>query len=191
MDAKDPRAAQVLRFWFGQPRAAWFSKDAAFDAQIRARFLPLYEEAAAGRLQAWREQAGDCLALVIALDQYPRNMFRAGSPEAARAFAADALALDAARHAVRAGYDRAMTPEERMFLYLPFEHSESLADQLVCGELMARLKPFEETAGLYGYAVAHRVIIERFGRFPHRNAALGRASNAEEIEFLKGPGSSF
>lgn len=191
MDAKDPRAAQVLSFWFGQPRAAWFSKDAAFDAEIRARFLPLYEEAAAGRLQAWQEQAGDCLALVIALDQFPRNMFRAGSPEAARAFAADALALDAARHAVRAGYDRAMTPEERMFLYLPFEHSESLADQLVCGELMARLLPFEETAGVYGYAVAHRVIIERFGRFPHRNAALGRASSAEEIEFLKGTGSSF
>jgi len=191
MDAKDPRAAQVLRFWFGQPRAAWFTKDAAFDAEIRTRFLVLYEQASARQLGAWKEHSGDCLALVITLDQFPRNLFRAGSPEAARAFAADALALEAARHAVRSGYDHEMTPEQRMFLYLPYEHSESLADQLVCGELMARLLPFAETAGIYGYAVAHRVIVERFGRFPHRNAALGRASNAEEIDFLKQPGSAF
>jgi uncharacterized protein (DUF924 family) len=191
MDAKDPRAAQVLSFWFGQPRAAWFAKDAAFDAVIRARFLDLYEGAAARRLEPWKDQPADCLALVIALDQFPRNLFRAGSPDAARAFAADALALEAARHAVHWGYDRRMTPEERMFLYLPFEHSESLADQLTCCELMARLLPYEETAGVYGYAVAHRRIIERFGRFPHRNAALGRSSTGEEIEFLKQPGSSF
>jgi uncharacterized protein (DUF924 family) len=191
MDAKDPRAAQVLSFWFGQPRSAWFAKDAAFDAVIRARFLDLYEGAAARRLEPWKDQPADCLALVIALDQFPRNLFRAGSPDAARAFAADALALEAARHAVRWGYDRRMTPEERMFLYLPFEHSESLADQLTCCELMARLLPYEETAGVYGYAVAHRRIIERFGRFPHRNAALGRSSTGEEIEFLKQPGSSF
>jgi len=191
MDAKDPRAAQVLRFWFGQPRAAWFAKDAAFDAEIRSRFLALCEEARARQLGAWKEHSGDCLALVITLDQLPRNLFRVGSPEAARAFAADALALEAARHAVTSGYDRGMTPEERMFLYLPYEHSESLADQLVCCELMARLLPFAETAGVHGYALAHRVIIERFGRFPHRNAALGRASSAEEIEFLKQPGSAF
>lgn len=191
MNAKDPRAAQVLRFWFGQPRAAWFAKNAEFDAEIRARFLALYEEAAAGRLESWHAQPGDCLALVIALDQFPRNLFRAGTPEAARAFAADVLALQAARHAVRWGHDRGMTPEERQFLYLPFEHSESLADQLACCELMARLLPFAETAGVYGYAVAHRRIIERFGRFPHRNAALGRASTEEEIEFLTQPGSSF
>jgi uncharacterized protein (DUF924 family) len=191
MQTKDPRAAQVLSFWFGQPRSAWFAKDAAFDAEIRTRFLPLYEEAAARRLAAWKERPGECLALVIALDQFPRNMFRAGSPAAARAFAADALALDAARHAVAWGYDRGMTPEERMFLYLPYEHSESLADQLTCCELMARLLPYEETAGVYAYAVAHRRIVERFGRFPHRNAALGRASTADEIEFLKQPGSSF
>jgi uncharacterized protein (DUF924 family) len=191
MDAKDPRAAQVLSFWFGQPRAAWFTKDAAFDAEIRARFLALYEEAAGRGLEAWKERPGDCLALVITLDQFSRNMFRAGSPEAARAFAADALALEAARHAVQWGYDRGMMPEERQFLYLPFEHSESLADQLVGCELMARLLPFAETSGVYGYAVAHRVIIERFGRFPHRNAALGRTSTEEELEFLKRPGSSF
>jgi uncharacterized protein (DUF924 family) len=191
MDAKDPRAAQVLRYWFGQPRAAWFTRDAAFDAEIRARFLALYEQAAARGLEAWKQRPADCLALVIALDQFPRNMFRAGTPEAARAFAADSLALEAARHAVTWGFDRGMTPEERQFLYLPFEHSESLAEQLECCELMARLLPFQETAGVYRYALAHRAIIERFGRFPHRNAALGRASTAQEIEFLKQPGSAF
>ena len=188
-----PKAQEVLLFWFGGPVGQgkrhkwWFERDAALDRQIKERFLPLYEEAAAGRLAHWKERAADCLALIVVLDQFPRNMFR-GS---ARAFAADPLALEAARHAVSRGFDRQLTAPERLFIYLPFEHSESLEDQRTACELIEPLKRFEETADAYPYAVAHREIIERFGRFPHRNAALGRESSAEEIEFLKQPGSGF
>jgi uncharacterized protein (DUF924 family) len=114
-------------------------------------------------------------------------MFR-GTP---RAFATDAMALDAARHAVARGYDQAMRPSERMFIYLPFEHAESLEEQRRAGELTEALAKFPETDDVYRYAVAHRGIIQRFGRFPHRNAILGRVSTPEEIEFLTGPGSSF
>jgi uncharacterized protein (DUF924 family) len=188
-----PDAVEVLRFWFGAPseygarHKRWFEKNEAFDAEIRARFLPLYERAAAAALAGWTERPRGCLALIVVLDQFPRNMFR-GS---ARAFAADALALDAARHAVSSGYDRELLPVERLFAYLPFEHSEALEDQLRACELTAPLDAFAETNDGYRYAIAHRDIVQRFGRFPHRNAALGRASTPEEIEFLKGPGSSF
>ena len=173
---------EVLDFWFGLDRKYWFRKDAAFDAEIRARFLPLYERAAAGQLAEWTGAPRSCLALVILLDQFGRNMFR-GS---ARAFAADPLALEAARAIVGAGWDASYTAEQRSFAYLPFEHSESLADQERCCALM---KPLGEE--LYRYAERHREIIARFGRFPHRNAALGRESTPEEIEFLALPGSSF
>lgn len=188
-----PTPADVLFFWFSAPgehgkrHKHWFAKDDAFDREVRERFLPLYEQGAAGSLSRWKERAADCLALIILLDQFPRNMFR-GSP---RAFDADPLALHAARHAVAQGYDRAMLPVERMFVYLPFEHSEALADQRMACELSKPLEAFEETADAYRYAVRHRDIIERFGRFPHRNAILGRASTPEEIEFLKQPGSGF
>lgn len=188
-----PKAQEVLLFWFGGPdeqgkrHKRWFEKDAAFDRQIRERFLGLYEKAAAGRLAHWKRRAADCLALIVVLDQFPRNMFR-GS---ARAFAADPLALEAARHAVAQGFDRTMTPVERQFVYLPFEHSERLEDQLRACELTQPLTAFQETADAYRYAAAHRDIVQRFGRFPHRNAALGRASSEEEIEFLKQPGSGF
>jgi uncharacterized protein (DUF924 family) len=189
MDAKDPRAAAVIRFWFGSGDRdkRWFEKTPAFDYEVSRRFLPLHEEAAAGKLAHWKNEDSDCLALIVLLDQFPRNMFRAS----ARAFAADALALDAARHAVALSYDRAMRPVERMFVYLPFEHAESLEEQLRGCELSAALADFPETADVYRYATLHRDIIQRFGRFPHRNAILGRASTPEEIEFLKGPGSSF
>jgi uncharacterized protein (DUF924 family) len=189
MDAKDPRAAEVMRFWFaGAPRdKRWFEKNAAFDAEIRARFLALHEAAAAGALDAWKETRADCLALIVLLDQLPRNMFR-GTP---RAFATDARALGAARYAVERGYDRTMAPCERMFVYLPFEHSESLDDQDESCRLNKPLAAFPETHDVYRYAERHREIIARFGRFPHRNAALGRASTPEEIEFLKEPGSGF
>jgi len=186
--AGDDRAEEVLRFWFGsgadygRPRAQWFEKNAAFDAEIRARFLPLIEEAAAGGLAAWRTGVPECLALVVTLDQFPRNVFR-GS---ARAFSSDHLALEAARHAVAQGYDRTMLPVEKTFVYLPFEHSESLADQELSCRLMEPLG-----AEQHRYALRHKEIIERFGRFPHRNALLGRASTPEEIEFLKEPGSGF
>jgi uncharacterized protein (DUF924 family) len=190
---KDPRAGQVLSFWFGNEseygkrRKQWFQKDAAFDAEIAARFRALHEEAARGDLERWKDSVGDCLALIVQLDQFPRNMFR-GS---ARAFASDGLARDAARHALQEGYDQGLLPVERMFAYLPFEHSEALEDQLLCLGLMRPLEEFEETKDVYQYAVRHHEIIARFGRFPHRNEALGRPSMPEELEFLKQPGSGF
>jgi uncharacterized protein (DUF924 family) len=190
---KDPRAVQVLSFWFGDEseygkrREQWFQKDAAFDAEIEARFRALHAEAARGDLERWKRGVGDCLALIVLLDQFPRNMFR-GS---ARAFASDGLARDAARHALQEGYDQGLLPVERMFVYLPFEHSEALEDQLLCCHLMRPLEEFEETEDVYQYAVRHHEIIARFGRFPHRNKALGRPSTPEELEFLKQPGSSF
>lgn len=188
-----PGAREVLFFWFGAPpeqgkrHKRWFEKDPAFDRLIAERFFPLYEKAARGELAHWQERPADCLALILILDQFPRNMFRG----TARAFAADPLALEAARHAVAQGFDRTFPPVERLFAYLPFEHSERLEDQLTACELIEPLKAFPETADAYPYAVAHRDIIQRFGRFPHRNSILGRASSAEEIEFLKQPGSSF
>jgi uncharacterized protein (DUF924 family) len=189
MQASDPRAQSILTFWFsGAERdKRWFEKSSTFDQEVRSRFLGLHEEAASDTLAAWKHFAGACLALIVLLDQFPRNMFRG----TARAFATDALALEAARHAVASGYDRAMLPVERLFVYLPFEHAEALADQETACELMAPLDRFPETADVGRYAIAHRDVIRRFGRFPHRNAALGRASTPDEIEFLKGPGSSF
>jgi uncharacterized protein (DUF924 family) len=188
-----PTAREVLLFWFGGPpedekrRKNWFEKNAVFDREIRERFLALYEKALGGQLAHWKEHAADCLALIVVLDQFPRNMFRG----TARAFAADHLALEAARHAVAQGFDRTLPPLERLFVYLPFEHSERLEDQLRACELIEPLRAFPESADTYRYAEAHRDVIRRFGRFPHRNAALGRASTAEEIEFLKQPGSGF
>jgi uncharacterized protein (DUF924 family) len=180
--AHDPRAEAILEFWFrgDAEREEWFSKDPSFDDEIRARFLSLYEEAARGALAAWRDAPRSCLALIVLLDQFPRNMFR-GS---ARTYATDALALEAARHAVASGHDRMLSKTERTFIYLPFEHSENLADQERALELFAG-HPNSE------WAQRHWEIIRRFGRFPHRNAVLGRENTAAEIEFLKQPGSSF
>ncbi|MEQ1516980.1 MAG: DUF924 family protein, partial [Usitatibacteraceae bacterium] len=172
---------------YGRSRKVWFQKDVAFDEEIRRRFLPVYKIAAAGRLSHWKDDLRCCLALIVLLDQFPRNMFRGQ----ARAFATDALARDATRHALAAAYVSAMKPVERQFVYLPLEHSESLADQEECLQLMLTLSVFAETVDLHVWAEKHLVIIRRFGRFPHRNAALGRESTAEEIEFLKEPGSGF
>ncbi len=188
---QDTRAGQVLDFWFadrdaqGQPayRDQWFKRDDAFDAQIAHRFGAPVEQALAGELDRWADNADGVLALVILLDQFPRNLFRG----TARAFAGDARALRLARQAVAQGLDRQLPRYQRMFLYLPFEHSEKLADQERSVALFAALGDENVTR----YAVAHRDIVARFGRFPHRNAALGRPSTAEEIEFLKQPGSSF
>jgi uncharacterized protein (DUF924 family) len=126
-------------------------------------------------------------ALVVVLDQFSRNLYR----DAARAFAQDPYALECADHALARGDDRALLPVQRQFIYMPLEHSESLADQDRCVELMQALDAYEETRGLVVWAEKHRVIVRRFGRFPHRNAVLGRASTAEETEFLKQPGSGF
>ena len=190
---KDPRSAEVLRFWFGADsergtrRKQWFAKSAEFDARIRARFLTLHEQGAAGALAHWLHGAGDCIAFIVLLDQFPRNMFRGE----ARAFASDPRALEAARHALAQGYDRDASAVERMFFYLPFEHSEALEDQRLSCALTRPLADFPETGDVYRYAERHREIIERFGRFPHRNAALGRTSTPEERAFLEQPGSGF
>jgi len=185
------RPGAVLEFWFGSPpgpsRTEWFRKDAAFDARIRERFGALHAAASRRELDSWRAQPESMLALVVVLDQFSRNLFR-GDP---RAFAQDAYARECAREALARGDDRSLLPVQRQFLYLPLEHSEDLADQERSVELMRALEPFEETRGLTEWAEKHRVIIARFGRFPHRNAALGRASTAEEIAFLAQPGSGF
>ena len=176
--------ADVLRFWFDElDRKAWFVKDAAVDAQIRDRFAPLIDQLAAEPVDAAVTSADRALATVIVLDQFPRNVFR-GTP---RAFATDRQALAVAKAAIDRGLDQQLPADRRVFLYLPFEHSEDLADQERCVELTAALGD-EEYAR---YAVLHRDVIKRFGRFPHRNVMLGRTPTLEEIKFLKEPGSSF
>ena len=185
----------VLDFWFGargspergKSRAMWFKKDEAFDAALHAKFGVLHTEARAGQLQAWEAQPKSALALIILLDQFSRNMFR-GQPES---FAGDAAALRLARAVITRGQDTALLPVMRQFVYLPFEHSENLADQDESVRRFGILDALPETKGLLDWAEKHRAIIARFGRFPHRNAILGRESTAEEIEFLQTPGSSF
>jgi uncharacterized protein (DUF924 family) len=176
--------AEILQFWFREiTREQWFKRDAALDEQIRARFLTVHDQVSATPDAALLSDPHTVLAAVIVLDQFSRNMFR-GTP---RAFASDAKALALAEAAMARGYAADLSKDERLFLYLPFEHSETLAAQIRCVELMAGLGDEELTR----YAQAHCDIIERFGRFPHRNDILGRASTEEEIEFLKQPGSSF
>ncbi|MCB1883928.1 MAG: DUF924 domain-containing protein [Geminicoccaceae bacterium] len=178
-DAKD-----VLDFWLGDDvKAKWFEKDAALDGAIGARFGGAVEAAGRGDLDAWAETAEGALALLILLDQFPRNLFR-NQP---RAFAFDAKARAVARRAVARGLDRALPPDVRHFVYLPFEHSEDLADQ---DWSLALFEALGDAAYL-DFAHRHRVIVARFGRFPHRNRALGRASTAEEAAFLEEPGSGF
>ena len=191
MSAQVSLAEDVLAFWFGETAGAsrreWFVKDAAFDTRIRERFGALHAQAVARGLEEWRAQPRPMLALVVLLDQFSRNLHR----NDARAFAADTHALECARQALDRGDDRQLLPVERQFLYLPYEHSESLADQDRALELMQALDRYPETRDVSEWARRHRVIIERFGRFPHRNAALGRPSTAEEVEFLSQPGSGF
>ena len=184
---------EVLNFWFGpregrgKARAEWFRKDDQFDAQIRERFSELHARAARRELEAWRASAEPMLALVVVLDQFSRNLYRGD----ARAFAQDAHARECSREALARSDDLRLLPVERQFLYMPFEHSEDPFDQDLAVDLMRSLEAFEETRGLTDWAERHRVIVRRFGRFPHRNAALGRASTPEEAEFLKQPGSGF
>jgi uncharacterized protein (DUF924 family) len=191
----DAQAREVLDFWFGAPdsadygknREAWFKKDAGFDQELRDRFLLLHAAAAAGELSSWSTTPRGSLALIILLDQMSRNMFR-GTPQA---FAFDGQALAVARHAVDAGFDHALLPVERMFLYLPFEHSEDPGHQDRCLELFERLQAFPEMALPIDYARRHREVIARFGRFPHRNPILGRPSTPEEEDYLSQPGVGF
>jgi len=168
--------SDVLAFWRNAGPEKWFAKDAAFDDDIRARFLATYEAAAAGRLATWENAPDSALALAIVLDQFPRNMFR-GS---ARTFAADPLAREIVDRALARGFDRAVPAIDRQFFYLPFEHSESMADQ---DRACALFRAADDAEGLK-WAELHADIIRRFGRFPHRNAALGRVTTAEEQAFL-------
>ena len=175
---------EVLGFWFGElGREAWFRKDAAVDQAIRERFLALYERLAAAPASEATTSADRALASVLVLDQFPRNMFRTG----ARAFATDGRALEIARAAIAQGLDQQIDQDRRVFLYLPFEHSEDSGDQARCVALTSALGDAEYTR----YAELHQAVIDRFGRFPHRNSVLGRASTPEEEAFLKEPGSAF
>jgi uncharacterized protein (DUF924 family) len=177
----------VLEFWLAPAsRPMWFKKEPAFDGEIRRRFEAVHERAAAGRLSQWQATAEGALALVICLDQFPRNMYR-GTP---RAFATDEKARLVADWAVDRGFDMATKEEPvRFFFYLPFEHSESIDDQHRCVELVRRGCPGD--AEILRFALLHRAVIEKFGRFPHRNAILGRRSTPEEEEYLKQPGAGF
>lgn len=171
-----PSAPEILAFWREAGPEKWFAKDEAFDAEITRRFLPVHEAAAAGKLHAWEETPEGVYALLILLDQFPRNMFR-GSP---RAFATDAQALAVAERAIVRGFDDAYEAPERRFFYMPFMHSEELADQERCIALCAAA---EDPEGVK-YAEVHRNIIRDFGRFPHRNEVLERDTTAEEKSFL-------
>jgi uncharacterized protein (DUF924 family) len=189
-----PRIDEILDFWFAlsgpgkeaeyaQRRKVWFAKNLSFDQAIRTRFQTDYELAAAGKLMNWQETAQGCLALILLLDQFPRNMFRGEAPS----FATDAQALATAQYAIAQGFDQELPPIQRMFIYLPFEHSEHLEHQNQAVKGMQALLIEDVT----DYARKHQAVIERFGRFPHRNKILGRTNTPAEEEFLKQPGSSF
>ena len=188
---------EVLDFWFGapgsldagKPRREWFVKQDAFDAIVRGRFGATIEQALAGGLREWDDEGPQgALARILVLDQFTRNAHR----DTPTAFAGDALALAAARRLVDSGADRQLPPLQRAFVYMPFEHAEDAYMQEraveLFGVLAAEQPGFDE---MLDYAHRHRGVIARFGRFPHRNAILGRASTPEETEFLRQPGSRF
>ena len=195
-DAAASEADAVVDFWFGAPgspefgtaRKSGFVKDAAFDATIRERFGALVERALRGELATWGDKPRSALAQVLLLDQFTRNAFRG----TARAFAGDARALAAASRMVGERQDESLPAFMRGFVYLPFEHAEGLAMQDEAIRLFTKLvSEAPEHADMLDYAHRHRAVIERFGRFPHRNEALGRQSTAEELAFIKQPGSGF
>ncbi|MBP8294713.1 MAG: DUF924 domain-containing protein [Burkholderiales bacterium] len=185
----------ILDFWYlppgdpghGKSRPEWFRKDAAFDLLIRERFGDRIEQALAGGFLEWDGEPRGALARIILLDQFTRNAFR----DTPRAFAGDPLALPAALALVGTGGDRLLAPVERWFVYLPLEHAEDIAIQERSVALFNALAAEPGMEGIVEYAVRHRDIVARFGRFPHRNRILGRASTPEEEEFLKQPGSGF
>jgi uncharacterized protein (DUF924 family) len=171
----------ILAFWFSErAQALWFEKSDDFDAEITATFEATHKAALAGDLDGWADTAEGALALMVLLDQFPRNMYR-GSP---RSFAADAKAREIARLSLKRGHDMAIDLDRRTFFYLPFEHSEDIGDQ----DLSVRL--FRERSGRernIEFAEAHRDVIRQFGRFPHRNKVLGRPNTPEEEKYLEGP----
>jgi uncharacterized protein (DUF924 family) len=175
----DSEAAEVIEFWRSIGEDGWFRRNADVDAQIRSRFGKLHDRAVAGALQGWLDNPQSCLALIIVLDQFSRNMFR----DDARAFAADHQALAAANHALAAGYHLQVDRKLADFLFMPLMHSESIVDQQRCVALFHAYSP-----GSLAYAIQHRDIIARFGRFPHRNAVLGRPVSPAERAFLDAGG---
>jgi len=194
--ALEPAARDVLDFWFGTPGSAefgterklWFARDDAFDTLLRERFGATLATALGGGHDDWQRTPLGALALVVVLDQFSRNCHR-GSP---RAFEADAKAVQVARRMVETGTDlRLPSCQHRAFVYLPFEHDESIESQREAIRLFGELEREAGDLGYLDYARRHARIIERFGRFPHRNAVLGRQSTDEEIAFLRGRGSSF
>ena len=194
--ASAAEAQAVLDFWFaaegdpehGKVRDLWFRKSDETDRQINERFGPLIEQALRGELETWAAEAPTALAQIILLDQFTRNSFR----DTPRAFAGDKRALAAAMAMVGSRQDEALLPVQRVFVYLPFEHAEGLLMQEEALRLFTRLVAgAPELQNMLDYAQRHHDVVQRFGRFPHRNAILGRQSTAEEIEFLKQPGSRF
>ena len=193
-DAVGPQ--EVLDFWFGAPgsaehgtqRKAWFVKDAVFDRQVAERFGATIERALRGELDAWAATPEGALARIVVLDQLTRNAFRRDR----RAFAGDAQALAGASALVGSRQDEMLSPLQRAFAYLPFEHAEGMAMQDEAVRLFTRLVAVApELQSMADYAHKHRAVIERFGRFPHRNAILGRRSTAEEQDFIDTPGTGF
>ncbi|CAG0962928.1 hypothetical protein BURK1_00809 [Burkholderiales bacterium] len=188
---EDPLAGSILDFWFGPPphaaRDAWFRKDDAFDAEIRARYGDAIEAAIGGAFEAWNATPRGALARIVLLDQFTRNAHR----DTPGAFAGDPLALAVAGRAVDAGFDRRLDPVERWFVYLPFEHAEDAAAQERSVALFRSLARETGQHGALEWAEKHAAVIRRFGRYPHRNAILGRASTDDEIAFLRQPGSRF
>lgn len=187
---------EILRFWFDPApgeralsgkRKVWFIKNPEFDREIGDRFGSVYSLAAASKLDHWQNTVEGLLALILLLDQFPRNLFRG----TAQAFATDPQALALAQSAIAQGCDRSLPLVQRAFIYLPLEHSENLDHQHQNVEHCRQFLDNPDLSDFYTYAVKHCEIIQRFGRFPHRNAILGRASSPEETEFLKQPGSSF
>jgi uncharacterized protein (DUF924 family) len=176
IEAPAVTAEEVLAFWRQAGPERWYKRDTAFDAAIRSRFGELWEKAAAGELPSWETSDDGALALVIVLDQFPRNMFR----DDARTYCSDALAREVAARAIARGADRHLDGAMREFFYLPFMHSETFSDQLHCIELFRRSGCSENLK----YAEDHAEIIRRFGRFPHRNRILGRQTTPEEQAFL-------
>lgn len=182
-----PLAKDILTFWFEttdlstnfDKRAVWFRATPEFDEQLITRYTTVHEQAASGSLDHFKDRAEECLALIVSLDQFPRNIFRG----TARAFATDAKARDIARHAIDRGYDKAFSRWPKTFCYLPFEHSEELADQERALVLYKNLDNEESMKS----AIGHHDVIKRFGRFPHRNEIVGRRNTPEEDDYMKDP----
>lgn len=183
IDARIAAPADILGFWLNAGRDSWYKRDDAFDAEIRSRFLATWQKAAAGELSSWEASDDGAVALTIVLDQFPRNMFRGD----AKTFSSDPLAREVASRAIDRGVDARIDPLLREFLYLPFMHSEHLADQRRCVALFRQHGGHPDNLK---YAEDHADIIRRFGRFPHRNRVMGRETTAEEQAFLDAGGFS-